>query len=104
MSSTRGATTAPIAPVPVLTAAGADLIGTTPGAYPVRRRGVRSIPLRGGRWRVTRDSGAILGYVERVESGDGLRWQSSRMTTSARIQPLGDFATPEDALDVLRFV
>jgi hypothetical protein len=80
-----------------------DLVGTTPGAYPVRRRGVRTLPLRGGRWRVTRESGAVLGYVEAVESSSGPAWLSSRMSAAARLQPLGEFATPEDALDVLRF-
>jgi hypothetical protein len=80
-----------------------ELIGTTAPPYPVRRADVRAIPLRGGRWRVTRESGAILGYVEIVETEAGRLWRSSRLAgAAARFLPIGDFTSPEDALDVVR--
>jgi hypothetical protein len=77
------------------------LPGATPD-YPVSRRGIRTIPLRGGRWRVTREAGEVLGYVELVP-GDAPRWRSSRMPArQARFVQLGEFGTPDDALDVIR--
>lgn len=98
MNPTRSAGTLALAD-----AAPLELIGTTPGAYPVRRRGIRTVPLRGRRWRVTRESGVILGYIDAEESEGRFVWRSARLTSSARLDPLGSFAGPEDALDVLRF-
>jgi len=78
-------------------------------AYPVQRRGVRTVPLRGSRWRVTRDAGEVLGYVELVEAAPvagaptAPRWRSSRMPSrQARFLPLGEFASAADALDAVR--
>ena len=74
-------------------------------AFPASRRGVTTVPLRGGRWRVTREEGEVLGYVDLV-AGSGAALPRYR---SARMRPrhdgfvsLGEFTSAEDALDVVR--
>lgn len=72
-------------------------------AYPASRRGVTTVPLRGGRWRVTREHGEVLGYVDLVADAAGERYRSARMRPRHDgFVPLGEFASAEDALDVVR--
>lgn len=71
--------------------------------FPVTRYGIRAVPLRGGRWRVTRAHGEVLGYVDAVDATDGPRWRSSRLNPrTAAFVPLGEFRDAADALDVVR--
>ncbi len=83
-------------------------------AYPVVRGDVRAVPLRGGRWRVTRARGEVLGYVELIDPavpGDpvdgrrGPRYRSSRMLPrDTRVMVLGEYADPADALESVHVV
>ncbi|TPW70090.1 hypothetical protein [Schumannella sp. 10F1B-5-1] len=72
------------------------------------------VPLAGRRWRVTRGQGQVLGYVDQVDvvTADGAgsdaaasRWQSRRMRAgTAQMTVLGEFDSPGDALDMVRWV
>jgi len=74
-------------------------------AYPVQRAGVQVVPLANLRWRVTRGQGQVLGYVDEVEVADAPRWQSKRMRHgTAQMVVLGEFDSPGDALDMVRWV
>jgi hypothetical protein len=66
-----------------------------------RRTGITSVQLNNGLWRVTRTSGAVLGYVEQLAGG---RFAAKRLAPSGRsFLPLGEFWTFDDAMDCLRF-
>lgn len=80
-------------------------------AYPAIRPDVRAVPLRGGRWRVTRDRGEGLGYVDLVDTADtlggrgGPRYRSTRMLPrDTRVMVLGEYADPADALESVSVV
>ncbi|MBI5161390.1 MAG: hypothetical protein HY996_08270 [Micrococcales bacterium] len=99
-------TASPAPAMPTPTPALATPAIPTP-AFPISRRGIRAVPLRGGRWRVTRDRGDVLGYVDLIDdpraAGDAPRFRSSRMAArSSRLIPLGEFADARDALDAVR--
>jgi hypothetical protein len=81
-----------------------------PAPLPLRvtPRGLAIVPRRGALWRVAREDGLVLGYVERVsadEGGDGgARYRSKRMIgRAAGFTVLGDFAAPDDAVEALRY-
>ena len=67
------------------------------------------MPRRGALWRVARNDGLVLGYVERVsaDEGDddgGARYRSKRMIgRAAGFTVLGDFGAPDDAVEALRY-
>jgi hypothetical protein len=66
-----------------------------------RRTGVAFVQLNNGLWRVTRSSGAVLGYVEQLPAD---RFAAKRLASSGRsFLPLGDFHSFDDAVDCLRF-
>lgn len=54
-------------------------------------------------WRVTRRSGAVIGYVEGVPSEAGIRFRAKRyLPPSRRFLAEGEFWTMQDALECLR--
>jgi hypothetical protein len=66
-----------------------------------QRAGIAFVQLNNGLWRVTRASGAVLGYVEQLAGG---RFAAKRLAASGRaFLPLGEFWTFDDAMDCLRF-
>ncbi len=66
-----------------------------------RRSGVNFVQLNNGLWRITRASGAVLGYVEQLGGG---RFAAKRLASSARtFVPVGEFRAFDDAVDCLRF-
>lgn len=67
--------------------------------FPAVARGLTAVPLPGDRWRVTRDDGAVLGYVERT--GPGFRCLR-RVPRGADLRLVADVGSPDDALEVLR--
>ena len=79
------------------------------GAQPaVRTTGSRSAPrlvrVNDRLWRVTRQTGEILGYVESFESPGGDRYRAKRYVPRARrFDVLGEFWRIDDATDALRF-
>jgi hypothetical protein len=69
-------------------------------ALDVRTPGVAVIPLKGGKWRVVARSGALLGHLESTPEG----YRAMRFSVRERgFRALGDFRTPTDAADALRF-
>lgn len=67
-------------------------------------RGVASIQLNDDLWRVTRPSGEVLGYVERISTAAGHRFVAKRMLQrQRRFLPIGEFWTEDDAMECFRF-
>lgn len=70
-------------------------------ALDVATPGVRVTPLAGGKWRVARRTGALLGHLETAESGE---FRAMRFSVRERgFTNLGEFRTATDAADALRF-
>jgi len=85
-----------------------DLLELPSPAPLVAPPGLRLVPLRAGRWRVTRADGSVSGYLERVEAATAAPgsapFRSLRMAggPEPRLVPLGEFWRAEDALESLR--
>lgn len=63
------------------------------------RRGLSAVQLHDDLWRVTRASGEVVGYVERID--EGARFRAKRMLVrQRRFVPVGEFWRFADALDV----
>ncbi|MGP3536510.1 hypothetical protein ACTU3I_17075 [Microbacterium sp. RD1] len=57
-----------------------------------------------GRWRVTDRAGRIAGHVHAVHTDAGWRYAAERFHASTgTFLPLGEFWTPEEACDCLRY-
>lgn len=57
-----------------------------------------------GRWRVTDRTGRVIGHVHSILADRGWRYAAERFSTSSRtFRALGEFWTPEEALDCLRY-
>jgi hypothetical protein len=57
-----------------------------------------------GRWRVTDRTGRVVGHVHSVMTEGGWRYAAERFSPASRtFRRLGDFWTPEEALDCLRY-
>ena len=68
------------------------------------RRGVATVQLNDDLWRITRPSGEVLGYVERLVTAAGSRFLAKRMLQrQRRFLPIGEFWTIDDAMDCFRF-
>ncbi len=66
-----------------------------------RRSGVAYVQLNNGLWRITRTSGAVVGYVEQLGGG---RYAAKRLASTGRsFLPVGEFRSFDDAVDCLRF-
>ena len=67
-------------------------------------RGVATIQLNDDLWRVTRASGEVLGYVERIATAAGHRFVAKRMLQrQRRFLPVGEFWSADDAMECFRF-
>jgi hypothetical protein len=71
----------------------------------VRVAGVRAVPVNGGVWRVVAvRGGEMLGHVEALDGDTGRRYRAKRFDVrERRFRALGDFWTPADAVDAVRF-
>jgi hypothetical protein len=68
------------------------------------RRQAAALEVRDGLWRITRRSGEVLGYVERVTDLGGDRFRAKRYAVrTGAFTPVGDFWRVDDAVDALRF-
>lgn len=77
-----------------------DFVGTVPSI----RAGISMIKIADYRWRVTRNSGEVLGYIEGFSDVGGRRFRAKRLlSTQARSIPLGEFWDLDDAIDCFRF-
>lgn len=65
--------------------------------------GVTILALHGRLWRATRPDGAVLGYVEIIETGEGERFRSKRLRPRAQgYLIIGEFWSADEAIDSLR--
>ena len=66
---------------------------------------VRAIPVNGGVWRVVAaHGGEMLGHIEAVDDDPGPRYRAKRFVVrERRFRILGDFWTPADAVDAVRY-
>ena len=62
-------------------------------------------PASSGLWRVLDAHGQILGHLERAgDEGEG-RWRARRLNPLRRqFQSLGEFWSPDDAVDCIRYL
>ncbi len=68
------------------------------------RAGVATIQLHDDLWRITRSSGEVLGYVERIDTAAGHRFVAKRMLPrQRRFLAVGEFWTADDAMDCFRY-
>ncbi|CAN5293429.1 hypothetical protein BH09ACT3_BH09ACT3_13730 [soil metagenome] len=66
----------------------------------VTRRGLSMIQLHDQLWRVTRNDGEVVGYVESFAVSEGLRYRAKRfLTRQHRFVGVGDFWSIDDAVD-----
>ena len=71
--------------------------------YPVATRGIRAVPLPGDRWRVTRDDGDVLGYIERSAERAEPGFRCLRMLPRrAELTVIAEVGDPSDAIELLR--
>lgn len=55
-------------------------------------------------WRVLDASGRVLGHLQAVPDSRGMRFRARRFHPASRaFRDLGDFWSPDDAVDCLRF-
>lgn len=65
--------------------------------------GITVLALHGRLWRATRPDGAVLGYVEVLDTADGERYLSKRLRARAQgFLPVGEFWTADEAIESLR--
>ena len=68
------------------------------------RAGVATIQLHDDLWRITRSTGEVLGYVQRIDSPAGHKYVAKRMLPRQRcFLAVGEFWTVDDAMDCFRF-
>lgn len=66
--------------------------------------GLRLVPLHAGLTRVLHRDGSVLGYVEIAPDAAGIRYRAKRMRPrAAGFTIVGEFWSPDEALDALRF-
>ena len=65
--------------------------------------GITVLALHGRLWRATGPDGAVLGYVELLDTADGDRYLSKRLRPRAQgFLPVGEFWTADEAIESLR--
>lgn len=81
-------------------------IEATPHRAPVLAHGagVRLAAAAPALWRVLDASGRVLGHLQAVPESRGVRFRARRFHPASRaFRDLGDFWSPDDAVDCLRF-
>ncbi|WP_127819540.1 hypothetical protein [Microbacterium sp. CPCC 204701] len=69
-----------------------------------RGTGLRLASAAPSLWRVLDRSGRVLGHLQAVLDGNGVRFRARRFhPASGAFRNLGDFWSPDDAVDCLRF-
>lgn len=64
------------------------------------RSGIMAVQLHNDLWRVTRDDGEVLGYVDRVSTTSGERFTARRMLArQRRFLAVGEFWRFADAME-----
>jgi len=66
--------------------------------------GIRLVSAGPALWRVLDRSGRAIGHLQAVLKTDGVAWRARRFHRLTRdLRDLGDFWSPDDAVDCLRF-
>lgn len=66
--------------------------------------GIRLVPAGPALWRVLDRSGRAIGHLQAVLTTEGVAWRARRFHRASRdLRDLGDFWSPDDAVDCLRF-
>ncbi|NYE20187.1 hypothetical protein [Microbacterium immunditiarum] len=66
--------------------------------------GIRLVPAGPALWRVLDHSGRAIGHLQAVLKTEGIAWRARRFHRVSRdLRDLGDFWSPGDAVDCLRF-
>ena len=81
-------------------------IDASPHGSPILTRGtaVRLASAGPSLWRVLDGAGRVLGHLQAVSDGGGTRFRARRFHAASRaFRDLGDFWSPDDAVDCLRF-
>ncbi|MDO9398405.1 MAG: hypothetical protein Q7T71_17820 [Herbiconiux sp.] len=72
-------------------------------AVRIRSTGPALHRIRDGYWRVTAASGAVLGYVEQVDSDGLIRFRAKHLVPgTTRVVELGEFWQRDEAAECLR--
>ncbi|HET6300306.1 hypothetical protein [Microbacterium sp.] len=73
-------------------------------APPIAMPGIRLVPAGPALWRVLDRSGRAIGHLQAVLKPEGVAWRARRFHRLTReLRDLGDFWSPDDAVDCLRF-
>jgi len=73
-------------------------------APPIGVPGIRLVPAGSSLWRVLDRSGRAIGHLQAVLKTEGVAWRARRFHRLTRdLRDLGDFWSPDDAVDCLRF-
>jgi hypothetical protein len=68
--------------------------------YEITRLGLALVRVHDDLWRITRTDGDVLGYVERFEVRDGLRYRAKRyIARQSRFVSMGEFWGFDSAVD-----
>lgn len=68
------------------------------------RAGVAAVQLNDDLWRMTRPTGEVLGYVQRIDTAAGHKFVAKRMLPrQRRFLAVGEFWTADAAMDCFRF-
>ncbi|MCR2785479.1 MULTISPECIES: hypothetical protein [unclassified Microbacterium] len=79
------------------------MITTSSPALRSRFGALRLIPAGLELWRVVDDAGRILGHLQRAAEGADVRYRALRYHRGhARLLPIGDFWSADDAVECLR--
>ncbi len=76
------------------------IVETTPAVRRAVRPGVTLVQLHDELWRVTRQTGEVLGYIERFAEAQGPRFRAKRMLVQQRrFMVVGEFWSFDEAVD-----
>lgn len=83
-----------------------SLTDLKPQSPPSLRLGtpVRLVRAAAALWRVTDVTGHVIGHLEAMPGPSGTQYRARRFHAASRVfRDLGDFWSPDDAIDCLRF-
>ncbi len=73
------------------------------GDLTVGRLGIQLTQVHDQLWRVTRPDGDVLGYLERFDVREGLRYRAKRLIArQRRFIVMGEFWSVDDAIECFR--
>ena len=80
-----------------------DFATSESAASDISRGGLHAARLNDSLWRVTRQAGDVLGYIERFSESRGIRFRAKRLIVrQQRFVPIGEFWSMQEALQCFR--